>query len=66
MNLFEQILRDVLLAGQVAGPIFIHSPHGVAILNGTQDGLAAILQAHQQAQGTQPASAPPANNSPQK
>lgn len=49
MNLFETIVRDLVIAGSYVGPIFIHSPHGVAILNGTEEGIAAILQAHEQA-----------------
>ena len=52
MNLFETKLRDLLIAGSITGPVFIHSAHGVAILNATETGLAAILQAHSQAQAT--------------
>lgn len=50
MSIFEQILVDVLVAGRIIAPIFIHSPKGVAILNASEDGVAAILQAHAQAQ----------------
>ena len=55
MNIFETILRDLLLAGQIVGPIFIKSQHGTAILNGSEEGLAAILQAHQKATSAVPA-----------
>lgn len=50
MNLFETILRDMILAGQIIGPIFIHSSQGVAILNASEQGLSAIVAAHQQQQ----------------
>lgn len=56
MNLFERILRDILLAGTYTLPVFIHSQHGIAILNASQEGLIAILQASapQQASVTTP------------
>lgn len=47
MNFFEKFLRDLLIAGEFVGPIFIKSQHGVAILNASEEGLAAILAAHQ-------------------
>lgn len=50
MSIFEEILVAALTAGKVIGPVFIHSAHGTAILNASEDGLAAILEAHQQAQ----------------
>lgn len=53
MHIFETILRDALLAGRVVAPVFIHSPRGIAILNATEDGLLAILEAHQQSEAHQ-------------
>lgn len=55
MHIFEQVLVDLLIGGKIVGPIFIHSAKGTAILNATEEGLAAILQAHQQAQNAKTA-----------
>lgn len=57
MSIFEEILVGLLTAGKIVGPVFVHSDHGTAILNATEEGLAAIVQAHQQAQD---ANTPPA------
>ena len=43
INTFEKILLDVLKGGEIAAPIFIHSPGGIAILNASEEGLAALL-----------------------
>lgn len=43
MNFFEKLLIGLLKAGTVVGPIFVHSQHGVAILNASEEGLAAVL-----------------------
>lgn len=48
-NFFDQFLQYMLVSGQILGPIFIHSQHGVAILNSSEETTAAILQMHQQA-----------------
>ena len=52
MNFFETFLRDLIIGGSIVAPIFIHSAQGVAILNASETGLAAILQAHAQTQAT--------------
>lgn len=54
MNIFEKILRDAIIAGEIIVPIFIHSQQGVAILNASEEGLTAIVNAHQQAQQCPP------------
>lgn len=43
MNTFEKILLDILKGGEIAAPIFIHSPGGIALLNASEEGLAALL-----------------------
>lgn len=50
MNVFETILKDLVIAGKIVGPIFIHSAHGTAILNASEEGLQAIVGAYTQAQ----------------
>lgn len=50
MSKFELFLIALLKTGQTIGPIFIHSQHGTAILNASEEGVAAILQAHSEAQ----------------
>lgn len=52
MSKFETFLKDLILAGSVVAPIFIHSNQGVAILNASEEGLAAILTAHAQNQSS--------------
>lgn len=52
MGIFEKILHGLILAGEIAGPIFIHSTRGVAILNASEEFLNALPSAlaSQQAQ----------------
>lgn len=65
LNFFETFLRDLILAGTAIGPVFIHSQHGIAILNASEEGLAAILQAHAQAQAAKiPPAVPAASPTP--
>ena len=64
MNFFETFLRDLLLAGAYVGPIFIKSTRGVAILNASEEGVAAILQAHQPASTGAKAVTPISNSAP--
>jgi len=47
LSLFEKIVRDLIEAGEMVVPIFIHSPRGVAILNASEEGMSAIIGAHQ-------------------
>jgi hypothetical protein len=46
MSIFETILQDLIVAGSIIGPIFIHSAHGVAILNASEEAVTAIVQAN--------------------
>ena len=49
MNKFETVLLDILkgllVGGQVAGPIFVHSAQGFAVPNASEEVVSAILQA---------------------
>jgi hypothetical protein len=61
MHFFETLLRDLMIGGAYIAPIFIHSKNGIAILNASEAGAAAILEAHQQSSVQPPVvPAPPA------
>jgi hypothetical protein len=59
MSLFEEILTGLVIGGKIVGPVFIHSDHGTAILNASEEALGAILQAHQTAPAAPTAPAVP-------
>ena len=45
MNIFEKLLHGLILAGEIAGPIFIHSTRGVAILNASEEFISELPSA---------------------
>lgn len=59
MSLFEKILQDMLLAGEIAVPIFVHSEHGLLIANASEEFVASLPRVLAQAPST-PVSAPAA------
>lgn len=48
-SFFDGLLQHLLISGQIFGPIFIHSTHGVAILNASEETMASVLELHQRA-----------------
>jgi hypothetical protein len=60
MNNFEKLLLGLLAAVPSTVPVFIHSPHGIAIANASEILLASVLQqfAAQPAATTAPAPTP--------
>jgi hypothetical protein len=44
MNNFEKLLLGLLAAVPSTVPVFIHSPHGIAIANASEILLASVLQ----------------------
>lgn len=46
----ESLLSALLILASELGPLFIHSAHGQAVLQGTASSVAAILAADQQTQ----------------
>lgn len=49
MSLFEKILQSMLLAGEIAVPLFVHSPHGLLIANASEEFVASLPQVLTQA-----------------
>ena len=46
-SIMSKIFSDLLIAGEILGPVFIHSAHGTAILNASEETVAALVQANQ-------------------
>lgn len=47
-SIMSKVLTDLFIAGKILGPVFVHSQHGVAILNASEETLGAVVQATQQ------------------